>query len=136
METQTEPQLVKIFIVEDSPAICERLVEMVEGVDGNVVVGQADSYDSAVAGIAESHPDVAIFDIKLARGNGIEALATAKRAQPDLLGIVMSNFETPQHRRASAEAGAEYFLDKSVDFERIPAILRALEKKQRQGKTP
>ena len=121
----------KVFIVEDSPAICERLIEMVEGIDGHVVVGQADTYDGALAGIAESRPDVAIFDIKLARGNGIDALATAKRHQPGLLGIVMSNFATPQHRKASADAGAEYFLDKSADFERIPEILSTLEKKQR-----
>lgn len=121
----------KVFIVEDSPAICERLVEMIDGQDGNVVVGQADTCDGAVAGIAESGPDVAIFDIKLARGGGIEALAAAKRARPDLLGIVMSNHATPQHRKASAEAGAEYFLDKSADFERIPEILTALQAKQR-----
>src|SRR5690349_15642955 len=120
MEMQVGTDRMKVFIVEDSPAICERLVEMVEGVEGNVVVGQADTYEGAVAGIAESHPDVAIFDIKLARGNGIDALAAAKRGQPDLFGIVMSNFATPQHRKASADAGAEYFLDKSADFERIP----------------
>ena len=120
----------KVFIVEDSKAICERLVEMVEGADGHVVVGQAEDYDGAVAGIAASHPDVAIFDIKLARGNGIDALAAVKRERPDLLGIVMSNFATPQHRKASADAGAEYFLDKSADFERITEILSELQAKQ------
>lgn len=125
----------KVFIVEDSPAICERLVEMVESADGHVVVGQADDYDSAVAGIAESVPDVAIFDIKLARGNGIDALAAAKRALPSLHGIVMSNFATHQHRKASADAGAAYFLDKSADFERIPEILSVLQAKQKQGET-
>ena len=116
----------KVFIVEDSPAICERLIELVEGAGGHVVVGRADTCDSAVSGIARSRPDVAIFDVKLARGNGIEALSAAKREQPDLLAIVMSNFATPQHRKASADAGAEYFLDKTSDFERIPEILGTL----------
>jgi DNA-binding NarL/FixJ family response regulator len=133
METHLGIDPMKVFIVEDSPAICERLVEMIDGVDGNLVVGQADTYDAAVAGIAQSRPDIAIFDIKLARGNGIEALANAKRGQPDLLGIVMSNFATPQHRKASADAGAEYFLDKSADFERITEILSTVQKKQRRG---
>ena len=122
----------KVFIVEDSPAICERLVEMIEA-EEHVVVGLADTYDGAVTGIAQSRPDVAIFDIKLARGSGIDALATAKRGDPDLHGIVMSNFATPQHRKASADAGAEYFLDKSADFERIPEILTTLQKKQPRG---
>jgi two-component system, NarL family, response regulator DevR len=122
---------VKVFIVEDSPAIRERLIEMVEGADGHVVVGHADTCDGALSGIADSAPDAAIFDIKLARGNGIDALAAAKRARPGLLGIVMSNFATTQHRKASVDAGAEYFLDKSLDFERIPEILSILQKKLR-----
>ena len=124
-----------MFIVEDSPAICERLVEIVESAGGHVVVGRADACDSAVSGIASSRPDVAIFDVKLARGTGIEALAAAKRERPDLLAIVMSNFATPQHRKASADAGAEYFLDKSADFERIPHILSILQSKRQEGQS-
>jgi len=38
----------------------------------------------------------------------------------------MSNYATPQHVKASADAGAEYFLDKSADFERITEILSAI----------
>ena len=72
-------------------------------------------------------PDVAIFDIKLARGNGIDALAAAKSELPGLRGIVLSNHATPQHVKASAEAGAEFFLDKSAEFERIGDILAAIE---------
>ena len=125
----------KVFIVEDSPAICERLIEIVESAGTHVVVGQADACDSAVSGIACSRPDVAIFDVKLARGNGIEALVAAKRERPDLLAIVLSNFATPQHRKASADAGAEYFLDKSKDFERIPQILAVLQLKQQEGQS-
>ena len=113
----------KIFLVEDSPAICERLIEMIEEVGGHLVVGQAETQDDAIAGITASCPDVAIFDVKLARGNGIEALAEVKRRLPALHGIVMSNYTTPQHRQASIAAGAEHFLDKSADFERITEIL-------------
>ncbi|MDB5902619.1 MAG: hypothetical protein JWM26_1497 [Betaproteobacteria bacterium] len=125
----------KVFIVEDSPVIRERLIEMVETANGHTVVGHAENFDDAVGGIARTRPDVAIFDIKLAdgNGNGIEALAAAKRHMPGLLAIVMSNYATPQHRKASADAGAEYFLDKSADFERIPGILSALEAGQKRG---
>lgn len=115
-----------VFLVEDSPMVCERLVELIEAGGKHRVVGQAESCDSALAGIAETHPDVAIFDIKLARGNGIDALVQAKRRQPCLVGIVMSNAATPQHVRASAEAGAQFFLDKSREFEQITGILASL----------
>jgi DNA-binding NarL/FixJ family response regulator len=39
---------------------------------------------------------------------------------------VLTNYSSPQHLRASADAGAEYFLDKSVDFERITEILEQM----------
>ena len=120
----------KVFLVEDSALIRQRLVEMIEADGAHTIAGEADNYADAVSGIARVHPDVAIFDIKLASGNGIEALAEAKRHQPALLGIVMSNYASAQHKKASAEAGAAYFLDKSADFGQIPQILCAFAAKQ------
>jgi DNA-binding NarL/FixJ family response regulator len=119
----------KVFVVEDSPAVRERLVEMIEADGEHTVVGQAATYDAAVAGIAATGPDVGIFDVKLERGNGIEALAEAKRCFPELVGIVMSNYATAQHAKASADAGAAYFLDKSSEFERISEILSSLQQR-------
>ena len=115
-----------VFLVEDSPLVCQRLVEMIEADGAHRVVGQAANYDDAVGGITATSPDVGIFDIKLARGSGIDAMAEAKRRLPGLVGIVMSNYATPQHAKASAEAGADFFLDKSSDFERISEILSSL----------
>jgi len=118
----------KIFLVEDSPAVLERLLELVREVEGAEVVGDAASFDTAVAGISSTRPDVAILDIKLAdgKGTGIDVLNRVRPALPALKAIVMSNFATPQHMKASADAGAEYFLDKSADFERITAILEGM----------
>lgn len=122
----------RIFLVEDSAPIRQRLVEMIEAEGVHRVVGEADNYDDAVSGIDRCTPDVAIFDVKLTRGNGIDALAEAKRRRPALVGIVMSNYATRQHMKASSDAGAAYFLDKSSDFEQIPQILHALTVEQQR----
>jgi len=126
METAHIERGMKVFLVEDSVPLCERLVEMIEAEGDHCVVGQAATYDDAVKGIEATQPDVGIFDIRLQRGNGIDALAEAKRRLPGLVGIVMSNYATAQHVKASADAGAEYFLDKSADFERINEILSSI----------
>jgi len=127
------PEEVKVFVVEDSVPVRERLVEMIREVEGVEVVGEADSYRSAVAGIMSTQPDVAILDISLAEGNGIDVLVNVKPRLPGLKGIMLTNYSSPQHLKASADAGAEYFLDKSVDFERIAEILEQMlgEKRQR-----
>lgn len=118
----------KVFVVEDSAAVRERLVELIQEVEDTQVVGEAETYERAVAGIADTRPDVAILDIKLAdaTGSGIDVLNEVRKTMPAIRAIVMSNYATPQHAKASADAGAEYFLDKSVDFDRIPEILRSM----------
>ena len=116
----------RVFIVEDSAPIRERLVEMIIEIGGFTVVGEAETAQQAIDGIRASCPDIAFFDIQLASGNGIEALIEARRERPDLKAIVLTNYATPQHEKASAEAGADYFLDKSADFESIAEILQSM----------
>jgi DNA-binding NarL/FixJ family response regulator len=115
----------KVYVVEDSAAVRERLLEMIREIDDVEVVGEAATYDAAVAGIMSTRPDVAVLDIKLADdgGSGIDVLAEVKKGLPAMRAIVLSNYATPQHMKASADAGAEYFLDKSAEFERITEIL-------------
>ena len=116
----------KVFVVEDSAAVRERLVELIRDVKDIEVVGEAATYDTAVAGIINTRPDVAILDIKLANetGSGIDALVEVRKSLPGIRAIILSNYSTPQHLKASADAGAEYFLDKSSDFERVAEILQ------------
>jgi DNA-binding NarL/FixJ family response regulator len=118
----------KVFVVEDSAAVRERLIEMIREIEDVEVVGEADTFDTAVNGILNTRPDVAVLDIKLADdgGSGIDVLSEVKKALPAMKAIVLSNYATPQHMKASADAGAEYFLDKSADFERITDILEQM----------
>ena len=118
----------KVFVVEDSAAVRERLVEMIRDVNDVEVVGEAATYDTAVAGIINTRPDVAVLDIKLANesGSGIDALIEVRKTLPGIRASILSNYSTPQHLKASADAGAEYFLDKSIEFERVREILEQM----------
>lgn len=118
----------KVFVVEDSAAVRERLVEMIREIEDTEVVGEAATFDKAVAGIMSTLPDVAILDIKLAddAGSGIDVLNAVRKAMPAMRAIMLSNYVSPQHLKASADAGAEFFLDKSSEFERIPGILEQM----------
>jgi DNA-binding NarL/FixJ family response regulator len=116
---------VKVFIVEDSPAVLERLQDMVRDIEDVELVGNAATYATAVAGIIAARPDVSILDIKLAddTGSGIDVLGRVRQDLPLMKAVMLSNYVTPQHEKASADAGADYFLDKSADTDRIPEIL-------------
>ncbi len=130
-----EAASVKVFIVEDSPEVLERLQDMMREIAEVDLVGNAATYGTAVAGILASRPDVSILDIKLAdeTGSGIDVLGRVRKDLPRMKAVMLSNYVTPQHAKASADAGAEYFLDKTADTERIPEILQQLRDELKAG---
>ena len=108
-----------VFIVEDSPAIRARLVEMLSKIDEVRIVGEADTPASAVRGIFDTQPDCVVLDIQLIGGTGIEVLRAVTPHAPDINFIVLTNHATPQYRRFCMEAGASWFFDKTEEFELI-----------------
>jgi ActR/RegA family two-component response regulator len=57
-------------------------------------------------------------------------LSEVRRELPGMRSIVLTNYATPQHEKASVDAGAEYFLDKSADFEKMAGILLSMKAEQ------
>ncbi len=112
-----------VFIVEDSPAIRARLVELLNLIDNVRVVGEADSPSGAVKGIFDTQPDCVVLDIQLIGGTGIEVLRAVTPLAPEIDFIVLTNHATPQYRRFYMEAGARWFFDKTEEFERIKEAL-------------
>jgi DNA-binding NarL/FixJ family response regulator len=113
----------KIFLVEDSPEILHRLYTLIAEIGGMVVAGQADSQERALAGIFSKQPDTVILDLSLASGSGIVVLQQLKVHQPETRVVVLTNNSTPQYRRKCRLLGAEHFLDKSHDFEKLGGLL-------------
>jgi DNA-binding NarL/FixJ family response regulator len=112
-----------VFIVEDSPSIRSRLVEMIGEIDGVRVVGEAESPDAAVAGIRASRPDCVILDIQLTGGSGIDVLRAVHPGSPDIGFVVLTSNSAEQYRRACMQAGAGWFLDKSTEFSRLRNVV-------------
>jgi len=115
---------VRVFVVEDAPHVRKRLVALLRTVGGVDVVGESDSVRGAIDGVLDSHADTVLLDLQLTDGSGLDVLAAIKPRCPALHVIVLSNFTSAQHRQATLKAGADFFLDKSQEFGRVPEILR------------
>jgi DNA-binding NarL/FixJ family response regulator len=59
-------------------------------------------------------------------GSGLEVLRAIRRTYPSLCVLICTNYPHPQYREECIAAGANFFLDKSAEFEKIPAIIRDL----------
>jgi DNA-binding NarL/FixJ family response regulator len=113
----------KLFIVEDSRAITDRLVRAISDLTEVNVVGSALDVAPAIAGIEEIHPDALILDLHLPSGNGLEVLRAVRATHPCLQVMVFTNFFADAYRTAAFAMGAAEFLDKNADFPKVREIL-------------
>jgi DNA-binding NarL/FixJ family response regulator len=116
----------KVFIADDSRVVVERLAGLLEEVPGARLVGQAGDVPAAVSGIQKMKPDALILDLHMPGGSGLDVLRAIRAEQPDLFVLICTNYPYPEYREECLTAGANLFLDKSAEFERIPSILRKL----------
>jgi DNA-binding NarL/FixJ family response regulator len=119
------PPAVKVFLVEDSPLLRERLEKMLSAIPGAQTVGHAPTARSAIAGIEASQPDAVVLDIQLEEGSGFDVMRAVRPKQPKVGFYVLTNFAHEGYRRMAEKLGARGFFDKSKEFEALRAALRA-----------
>lgn len=120
-------KVLNVFIADDSAVVRERLADLVTQVGGLRVVGEAEDAPSAEDGILLTRPDVAIVDIRMPGGSGIDVVRRVSQAsgrRPTF--IVHSNYAYDQFRKACAEAGADFFFEKGTETHRVSEALRSL----------
>ena len=116
----------KVFIADDSKIVVDRLADLLRDVRGVEVAGQAGDALEAVRCIRQVNPDAVILDLQMPGGSGLDVLRAIRPDHPGLYVLICTNYAYPQFREECLSAGANYFLDKSTEFEKIPDILRGL----------
>jgi DNA-binding NarL/FixJ family response regulator len=110
----------KVFLVDDSAIVLEKLAVMVSGIEGVEIDGQATNEHDAIQSIVKLKPDVVILDIRLnGGGNGMNVLKRIKKEMPPPIVIMLTNYPYLQYRNKCKELGADYFFDKVTEIEKI-----------------
>src|ERR1700730_9006796 len=104
--------MLKIFLVEDSPLVRQRIAALIGAIKGVEIVGEAEDASDALSGIAATDADVVILDLRLTRGSGSDVLAGLARSRQPVITIVLTNYSSAMVREACLSAGANYFFDK------------------------
>ncbi len=109
----------KILIVDDSAIVRERLKGMLSEVPKVETISQTKGSLEALESLHKLKPDVVILDIQMPGGSGIGLLQEMKRGNQPPLVIVLTNQSYPQYRRKCLDAGADFFFDKSTEFDKV-----------------
>ncbi|HTQ28121.1 MAG TPA: response regulator [Puia sp.] len=122
---QTNPNEIAVLIVDDSQILHERLSEILSGLDHVGDCFYAKNFVEAQGLLNEVHADVAILDINLPGQSGIELLRYIKQHHNRITTIMLSNQASAYYKRKCKSLGADYFVDKSIEFEQISIIIRS-----------
>ena len=99
---------------------------MLSGIPGIDSIIQARNVIEAKDSINSNMPDVMTLDIRMPDGNGIEVLKEVKQNKKAPVVIVLTNYPYPQLQRKCLEEGANYFFDKSDNYEGVLEIIANL----------
>jgi len=115
-----------ILIVDDSMSFIERMVSLLDEADNIGYINVARNYAEALKVFFEERPDVVLLDINLPDKSGIDLLRSIREAGSNCEVIMVTNHTDKCYQQQCTELGANYFLDKSNDFELIPGIISKL----------
>jgi two-component system, OmpR family, response regulator len=118
-----------VVLIEDSPALRNLLGGMLEDIAGIEIIGEVDAEDQALALLEQFHPDVAIIDLELSQGSGLNVLRQIY-AQPDryrgLHAVVFSNHAHASVRERCRMLGAAAFFDKTFQMDDLLDYLQGV----------
>ena len=117
MNSSPSQQALRVFLVEDTIPIRQRMAARFGAIDGVEIVGEAEESDAALAGIDATGTDVVVADFRLTGGTGMELLQSIARSTSPVITIVLTNHSSAWFRQACLAAGAQYFFDKTSEFD-------------------
>src|SRR6266481_661810 len=100
----------KILLVDDHPLVREWLGSLINQQPDLVVCGEAGSAQEALGALGAVSPDLAIVDLSLKEGSGLELIKTIRAAHPAVAVIVLSMHDEKHYAERAIRAGARGYV--------------------------
>lgn len=114
MTGQTAPMTIRVFLLDDHEVVRRGLRDLLEAEDGFVVVGEAGTAEEAFGRIPATTPDVAVLDVRLPDGDGIEVCRDIRSRHPEIQCLILTSFADDEALLSAIMAGAAGYLLKQV----------------------
>ncbi|MGI8592222.1 MAG: response regulator, partial [Nakamurella sp.] len=103
-----------VFLVDDHEMVRRGVADLLNEEEDLQVIGQASLVSEALARIPALRPDVAVLDIRLPDGNGVELCRELKSQLPDLACLMLTSFTDEQAMMDAILAGAAGYVIKDI----------------------
>ncbi|MEV6874621.1 response regulator transcription factor [Amycolatopsis sp. NPDC051128] len=106
--------MLRVFLVDDHEVVRRGVADLLDEDENLTVIGQAGSVSQALARIPALNPDVAVLDVRLPDGNGIELARELRSKLPELKCLMLTSYTDEQAMLDAVMAGASGFVIKDI----------------------
>jgi DNA-binding NarL/FixJ family response regulator len=126
MQQETQPETIRILVVDDHPVVRDGLVAMLATQPDFSVVGQAGGGQDALQLASELQPDVICLDLEMPGIDGVQVLEALQSAGDPSRVIVFTAYDTDERIHAALRAGAKGYLLKGAPREELFRAVRVV----------
>jgi DNA-binding NarL/FixJ family response regulator len=126
MQQETQPETIRILVVDDHPVVRDGLVAMLATQPDFSVVGQAGGGQDALRLASELQPDVICLDLEMPGIDGVQVLEALQSAGDPSRVIVFTAYDTDERIHAALRAGAKGYLLKGAPREELFRAVRVV----------
>ena len=107
-------KMIRVFLLDDHEVVRRGIAATLEAEDDITVVGEAGDADEALAEIERCRPDVAVLDVRLGEGNGIDVCRQITSDHPEVKTLILTSFDSDRALVDAGLAGAAGFILKQI----------------------
>jgi two-component system response regulator DesR len=116
--------MIRVLLAEDQAMVRGALAALLE-LEGDIeIVAQVGRADEVVEQALATQPDVALLDIEMPGGDGLEAAASLRQTLPSCRTLILTTFGRPGYLRRAMESGAVGFLLKDAPAAQLATAIR------------
>jgi DNA-binding NarL/FixJ family response regulator len=122
--------MVRVFLLDDHEIVRDGLNRLFESKSDIEVVGEAGTAEEALSRIPPTRPDVALLDVRLPDGDGVEVCRDIRSRHPEIQVIMLTSFADDEALFDAIMAGASGYLLKQIKSDEIVEAVRFVAKGQ------
>lgn len=115
-----------MFLVDDHEVVRRGVAALLESEGDIEVIGEAGTAESAVARIPALRPDVAVLDVRLPDGNGVDVCREVRSRVPDLACLMLTSFADDDALFNAVMAGASGYVLKQIHGSDLVGAVRTV----------
>jgi len=119
---------IRVFLVDDHEVVRQGVRSLIDASGDLEVVGEADSVETGLARVLAVQPDVAILDVRLPDGNGVELCREIRSRMPEVKCLMLTSYSDDEALFEAIIAGASGYVLKQVRGTELLAAVRRVAK--------